>query len=196
MNKTIRNIEFSDYTDIKEIMDIVYANAGGAWTENQVLSQIKQFPEGQICICDDNKLIAAIISIIVYFNNEDHTYNQITSNGFLYNHTYKGNVLYGVDMFIHPKYQNQHLGKELYHIRRKIRKDFNLERIVIGGRIPNFINYSIPVKDYVSKVINKKIFDPVLSFQLSNSFNIIKILPNYFPEDMESRTYGILMETI
>lgn len=45
-------------------------------------------------------------------------------------------------------------------------------------------------------VKNKEIFDPVLTFQLSNEFHIKRLIKGYLPEDRESRGYAVLLEWI
>src|SRR5690606_41398 len=40
----------------------------------------------------------------------------------------------------------------------------------------------------------KEIFDPTLTFQLSNDFHVTKILNNYLPGDKESKEYATLLE--
>src|SRR3954469_5750128 len=84
----LRNISEDDYDDIKEIMDMVYSNAGGAWKKKEFKSQLKNFPEGQICIEDNGKVVAAAFSLIVNYADygDNHTYKQITGDGMLDNH--------------------------------------------------------------------------------------------------------------
>ena len=73
----LRNTRSSDYESIKEIMDMVYSNAGGAWKREEFLSQLEHFPEGQFCIEDNGILVAAVVSIIVKYSNfgDRHTYD-------------------------------------------------------------------------------------------------------------------------
>ncbi len=64
-NKLIlRNLQAEDYGDVKRIMDRVYPTLGG-WTIEEFSAQLSTFPEGQICIEDDGKVIAAAQSLIV-----------------------------------------------------------------------------------------------------------------------------------
>src|SRR5690349_20879280 len=85
----LRNMQLSDYDDVKVIMDIVYAGRmGGAWTREQFASQLQRFAEGQICIEDCGRVVAAAISLIVDYKRygDQHTYDQITGNGYLTTH--------------------------------------------------------------------------------------------------------------
>lgn len=107
----LRNTRLSDYEDIREIMNLVYPTMGGAWTREQFASQIARFPEGQICIEDNGKVVASAISLIVDYARygDKHTYTQITGNGYLTTHDPRGDTLYGVDIFVHPAYRDMRL---------------------------------------------------------------------------------------
>jgi hypothetical protein len=47
--------------------------------------------------------------------------------------------------------------------------------------------------EYAQKVIKGELRDPVLSFELANAFNFIKILPNYL-DDIRSLNYASFIE--
>jgi hypothetical protein len=40
----------------------------------------------------------------------------------------------------------------------------------------------------------REIYDPILTFQISNNFHVKKILRNYLPLDTESKTFATLLE--
>jgi predicted amidohydrolase/GNAT superfamily N-acetyltransferase len=189
-----------DYDDIKEIMDIVYTHAGGAWTKKELKSMLHYFPEGQICVEDNGKLVAAAFSLIVNYAEygDNHTYKEITSNGTLKSHDPEGDTLYGIDVFVNPKYQGLRLGRRLYDGRKELCEKLNLRAIIAGGRIPGYKKYSqkLTPRDYIEKVRNKEIFDPILTFQLANDFHIRKVLTNYMPDDKESKSHATLLEWI
>ena len=196
----LRNILISDYEQIREIMDMVYSNAGGALTKREFRSQLKYFPEGQICIEDNGKLVAAAFSVVVDYNDygDKHTYKQITGDGLLKNHNADGDTLYGIDVFVHPDYQGLRLGRRLYDARKELCEKLNLRAIIAGGRIPGFKKYAAELspREYIERVKNKEIYDPILTFQLANDFHVRKILTNYLPDDKESKSYATLLEWI
>ncbi|MCY9141830.1 carbon-nitrogen hydrolase, partial [Peribacillus frigoritolerans] len=72
----------------------------------------------------------------------------------------------------------------------------NLKSIIIGGRIPNYHKHADELlpREYVKEVQLHKIYDPVLSFQLLNGFTLMRINPNYLPDDLQSNKYATLME--
>lgn len=80
------------------------------------------------------------------------------------------------------------------------RKNLCIERglkgIVFGGRMPNYAKKQKQVgtpEAYVEQVMDKKIKDPVLGFQLKNGFEFIRVLKNYLVLDLESGGNAALM---
>ena len=194
----LRNLRLTDYGDVQEIMELVYPNMDGAWTREQFASQIARFPEGQICIEDNGKVVAATISLIVEYSRygDRHTYWQIIGNGYLTTHDPNGDTLYGVDVFVHPQYRDMRLGRRLYDARKELCEKLNLRAIVVGGRIPGYGQYAhaMTPQQYVELVRAKELVDPILTFQLANDFHVRKIITGYLPDDDESRAYAVLLE--
>ena len=196
----LRPLQEKDYPSFKVAMDAAYPSLGGAWNEKQFLSQIKRFPEGQLCIEDRGKVIAAAISVIVDYAvyGDDHKYSEITGKGYLTTHDPKGDTLYGVDIFVHPDYRDLRLGRRLYEARKDLCVSLNLKRFVAGGRIPGYRKYAstMPPSRYIELVINKELRDPVLSFQLANGFHVRHVIKNYEPSDHDSGAAATLLEWI
>lgn len=196
----LRNLKLSDYSELKEIMQLVYADIGGAWTKQEFASQLSRFPEGQICIEDKGKVVAVAISLIVDYSKfgDNHTYFQITGNGMLTTHDANGDTLYGIDVFVHPKYQGLRLGRRLYDARKELCENLNLRAIIVGGRIPGYKKHSdtLSPQKYIDMVKNKEIYDTILSFQLANDFHVRKVIKGYMPDDKDSQSYATLLEWI
>ncbi len=196
----LRNLILEDYENLAVLMEHVYDNLGGAWKKEQYISQITHFPEGQIVIEDNGVLIAAALSMVVDYSRfgDVHTYAEITGGGYLTNHDPEGDTLYGVDIFVHPKYRGLRLGRRLYDARKELCQKLNLRRFIAGGRIPGYAKYAdnlTPVR-YIEEVKSREIFDPVLSFQLANGFHVRKLLTNYLPIDKESLGFATLLEWV
>ncbi|MCB0473807.1 MAG: GNAT family N-acetyltransferase, partial [Flavobacteriaceae bacterium] len=192
-------IKLEDYPALKEAMIEAYAKMPGIyWKEQHIEKLIKKFPEGQVGIKVDNELAGCALSIIVDYHkfDEKHTYAEITGNYTFDTHDPNGNILYGIDVFIRPKYRGLRLGRRLYDYRKELCEKLNLEGIVFGGRIPNYHKYAdaISPKEYIARVRKKEIHDPVLDFQMSNDFHPIKILQGYLEGDKESKEYAVLLE--
>ncbi len=196
----LRNLRLSDYVDIKRIMNDVYSNAGGAWTKEEFKSQLKNFPEGQIGIEDNGKLVAAAFTLVVPYSKygDNHTYKEITGNGMLTTHDPEGDTLYGIDIFVDPNHHGMRLGRRLYDARKELCETLNLRAIIMGGRIPGYKKHAkeLSPREYIEQVKNKEIYDPILTFQLNNDFHIRKVMTNYLPDDKESKSYAVLLEWI
>jgi predicted amidohydrolase/GNAT superfamily N-acetyltransferase len=202
--KDIENIELAflkieDYQELKAAMIDAYTTMPGSfWKEKQIAALIDRFPEGQVVIKINDQIAGCALSIIVDYSSFDdhHTYKEITGNYTFSTHTYDGDVLYGIDIFIKPQYRGLRLGRRLYDYRKELCERLNLRGVAFGGRIPNFHKYSetLTPKEYISKVRRKEIHDPVLKFQVSNDFHPTRVLTNYLEGDKASNDYAVLLE--
>ena len=55
----LRTLRRSDFKAVKEIMDKVYSNMEGSWSADEFSALIRKFPDGQIGIEDNGRLVAA-----------------------------------------------------------------------------------------------------------------------------------------
>lgn len=199
MQVEIRRLTLDDYDALIEVMKKSYPEMrDDVWDKRNIQKLTSIFPDGQICVTVDGKVAATSLSIIVQYElyGDDHTYAEITGNSTFNTHYNSGNVLYGIEMFVDPEFRSLRLGRRLYDARKELCEKLNLKSIVIGGRIPNYHQYmdELTPRQYIQKVRKKEIYDPVLTFQLSNSFQPIRILKNYLPGDTSSQDNAVLME--
>ncbi len=199
MNIELRKLTIEDYNDLKESMQQAYLDSGnGVWSRAKINDLLKIFPEGQLCIAVDGKVVACSLSIIVDYDifGDNHTYEKITGKYTFSTHTPQGNVLYGIEVFVHPEYRGLRLARRLYEARKELCELLNLESIIAGGRLPGYHEYAdrLTPRQYIDKVKAKEIYDPTLSFQISNDFHVRKVLKNYLPGDLESKEYATLIE--
>jgi predicted amidohydrolase/ribosomal protein S18 acetylase RimI-like enzyme len=168
------------------------------WSTEQFRSQVDLFPEGQIAVEFDGKIVASSSSLILNFDlySEWHSWREIADDGFIRNHTIQGDTLYGIEIMVDPEYRGYKLARRLYDARKRITREHNLTRIIIGGRIPGYGKYAeqMTAREYVDKVIDKKLIDPVLTTQLSNGFVLKRLIPNYLMADVESKGYATFLE--
>ncbi|UCZ53088.1 GNAT family N-acetyltransferase [Bacillus shivajii] len=125
-----------------------------------------------------------------------HTWEEVADNGFIKkSHQPDGDTLYGIDVCVRPKFRGEGVAKALYEARKEYVVHHGLKRFVAGCRIPNFHEHaqSMPVDDYVEKVVAGEIEDLVLSFIIKQGLRVKQIIPNYL-EDEESHDYGVIVE--
>ncbi|MDY0201064.1 MAG: GNAT family N-acetyltransferase, partial [Tenuifilaceae bacterium] len=174
---SLRNLELNDYLDLKETMKKVYPGISNMhWEENEIATLLKLFPEGQLCVEMNNKVVACALSVIIDYKKlgDKHTFIQVTGGSKFSNHDPNGNVLYGIEVFVHPDYRGLRLARRLYDARKELCESLNLRAIVAGGRMPLYKKYSneLTPREYINKVEKKEIYDPVLTFQMSNGFHV------------------------
>jgi len=195
----LRNLEIEDYKQLKNSMVESYPEmVGSYWLEHDIEKLLSIFPEGQLVILVDGKVVGSALSLIVDEDlvDKNHDYDKITGNYTFSTHNPKGEVLYGIDVFINPKFRGLRLGRRLYDARKEICEQLNLKAIVFAGRIPSYSKYSkeMTPKVYIDKVKQKELYDPVLSFQLSNDFHVMRIMKNYLEGDVSSKEFAVLLE--
>lgn len=195
-----RNLRLDDFQAIHEIALKAYRGVAEPWTEEHLRRLLTVFPEGQICIEDNGTPVAIALSVIIDFSlfGEQHSYYQITGHGTFKSHDPDGDYLYGIDVSINPEYQGMRLGRRLYDLRKELATNLNLKGILLGGRIPGYAKHAkeMDAQQYIIKVKKREIYDPVMTFQLSNDFHVRNLLDDYWPGDHHSRGNAVLLEWI
>lgn len=195
----LRNLQLEDYKELKSSMIKAYPELENShWNEDQIEELLQIFPEGQLVIVVDGKVVGSALSLILKEDlvDKNHDYKSITGNYTFSTHTPKGEILYGIDVFIHPNYRGLRLGRRLYDARKELCEQLNLKSIVFAGRIPNYNKHAseLTPKAYIEKIKKKELHDPVLSFQLSNDFHVMRVMKNYLEDDKSSKEFAVLLE--
>jgi predicted amidohydrolase len=192
-------LQIEDYVQLSQSFKRTYTDGSDIfWSRQQIEKLIRIFPEGQIVTVVNKQIVGCALSIIVDYDKvkNDHTYASITGQETFDTHNPNGNILYGIEAFIHPDFRGIRLARRMYEYRKELCETLNLKAIMFGGRIPNYHKYSdeLRPKEYIQKVRKKEIYDPVLTFQLSNDFHVRKVMTNYLPNDEESKHFACLLQ--
>ena len=168
------------------------------WKREQIESQLATFPEGQMVIDLEGRVVASANSLIVdsTAHTDWHDWKRSTDDGYIRNHDPKGDKLYGIEIMVDPEFRGMKLSRRLYEARKELARARNLSGIMIGGRIAGYGQHAdqMSAREYIERVIRKTLVDPVLTPQLSNGFVLKGLIPNYFPSDSESRGYATFLE--
>ena len=193
----LRRLTLDDFDALVELQRACFPGMA-PWRREHIESQTRIFPDGQLCIEYDGRLVASSSSLIVDSQEYDawHNYKEISDNGYIRNHTDDGDTLYGIEIMVHPDQRGYRLSRRLYEGRKQLARERNLARIMIGGRIPGYHAHAetLSARDYVEAVIRRSLHDPVLTAQLANGFTLKRLIPNYMPSDKASCGYATFLE--
>jgi predicted amidohydrolase len=195
----IRQLTVDDFDEVVSMQLAAFPQMK-PWKKEQWEQTVTTFPEGQIGVLMNDDLVASSNSLLLNFDefSINHSWMEITGNGTLSTHNPLGDTLYGIEIMVDPGHRNMKLARRLYEARKKLARELNLKRIVVGGRLPNYHLHAheMDIREYVQNVMDKKIFDPVLTTQLSNGFTLKRIIKDYLPGDKESDGYATFMEWV
>ncbi len=197
----VRQATLKDVRGIADLVRRAYDDLP-AYTHGEIRGQINNYPSGCFVAKLDGKVVGYCASMRLSeklaFSNAN--WDEITGNGFGSRHNAKGEWLYGYELCVDPKTRGTRIGRRLYEERRALAERLDLTGIVFGGRMPGLAkamrrkrNRAEGPEDYLAKVVDAKIHDPVLRFQLANGFEPQGILENYLPEDKPSMTHAVRM---
>ncbi len=195
----VRNTTIADFDAIVTLQQRCFPGMDG-WTREHIESQIRIFPEGQLCVEYDGQLVASSSSLIVDFDQHEdwHDWGEIADEGYIRNHDEHGDTLYGIEIMVDPQFRGLKLARRLYQARKDLARRRNLRRIIVAGRLPGYHVHAsaMSASEYVEHVIAKKLFDPVLTVQISNGFALRGLIPEYYAEDTHSCGYATFLEWI
>ncbi|MGD9648415.1 MAG: GNAT family N-acetyltransferase [Pirellulales bacterium] len=170
------------------------------WSRDQIASQLHVFPEGQLGIEIDGRLVASSSSLIVDFSQYSkwHDWKVIADGGYIRNHDPSGDTLYGIEIMVDPEFRGLKLARRLYDARKELCRERNLARIIIAGRLPGYGQHAdkMSAREYAEAVMNKNLVDPVMTTQTANGFVLRGLIPNYFPSDSDSRGWAAFLEWV
>ncbi len=179
---TLRNLTVADYDAMVALQLRCFPDMV-PWTREQFESHIATFPEGQLCIELDDRIVATASALVVDYDDygEWHDWMGVSGGGTIRNHDPEGDTLYGIEIQVDPEFRGMRLARRLYDARKQLCRDLNLARIAIGGRIPGYARHAdqLTARQYVEAVMDKRLYDPVLTAQLANGFMLRQLIPDY-----------------
>ncbi|MEP7007936.1 MAG: GNAT family N-acetyltransferase [Sphingomonas bacterium] len=194
---TVRGAVPGDVSGILALISRAYPGIEN-YSAGQVSGQINNFPEGQFVAVLDGAIVGYCASsrIDEIVALAPHDWATITGNGFGSRHDATGDWLYGIEMAVDDRQRGLRIGKRLYDARRALAERLELRGIVFGGRMPGYARVKSKVDgpaDYLERVRQGELRDPVIGFQLSNGFTPIGVLAKYLPFDKASSGFAVHM---
>jgi ribosomal protein S18 acetylase RimI-like enzyme len=197
----IRPYQPADYGQIKQIMQVGFADLDGAHAKEDEMNLMHHLYErGQMVATVDNQVVAICTSRIVPYHKyvRPHTQADCENTQIFEQDAHNGNAVYGLDIVVNPAFQNLKLGKKLVDQVVKHTFEDGFYAFIGMSRITNYANHSheMSCKTYFDKVKNRELSDPVLGFHLRNGMEFAAILPQYSLADKASAGYGIMLRIL
>jgi ribosomal protein S18 acetylase RimI-like enzyme len=169
-----------------------------AWTTDELLNDLRVFPDGQFVTTDGTgQILGSVSSLLIDCDDYSNSagWSVITGNGTFSTHNPFGKTLYCADVGVDPNARRMGVGSLLYGVLKKLVRERGLKHLLTGGRIPGYgqVSQNMTPEEYVAEVKTGGRKDPTLSFHLANEFQIVNLVSNYWP-DNESLGYVTLLE--
>jgi len=193
----IRPAKASDAPAIARLSVKVYGKAD-AFTSAEIRGQINNFPEGQFVAEYEGTVVGHCATMILTEEQAfaPHDWEEISAGGYGRPPAEDGDVLYGFEVCVDPAYRRLRIGQRLYRKRKELCQELELKGIAFAGRMPGFARrkrtYPTP-EEFLQAVLDRKVRDSVISFQLSEGYEPRGILPDYIPSDRASGGNAVLM---
>lgn len=155
------------------------------------------FPEG-FFVCLDGDRVAgqgAGIFLDFDFDHPQHRIVDITGEHQCLKHDWDGDWYYGTDIVVHPDYRRRGIGRRLYELRKDVVRRYGKKGIIAGGHMPGFehAKATMTAEEYVEQVARGDLYDPTLTFQLENGFEIRGVLHDYLRDEATDNTSALIV---
>jgi GNAT superfamily N-acetyltransferase len=170
-----------------EVASFPHADPADLLSEEDIRVYADTFPEGFFVVLDGERVVGQGAGIYLNFDfaHPQHTIAGITGDHQCANHDPTGEWYYGTDIVVDPEYRRRGIGRRLYDLRKDVVKRNNKRGIIAGGHIPGFVDHKhhMTAAQYAQKVSDGDLYDPTLSFQLENGFQVRGVLAEYIHDE-------------
>ncbi|CAM3564683.1 MULTISPECIES: GNAT family N-acetyltransferase [Saccharibacillus] len=167
------------------------------WNREQLLRHMEIFPVGALCAEVEGRLVGSLTTLIASFDPKQaqHSWSDMTDNGYIGTHDPFGNTLYVVDISVSPAARGLGLGKQMLQSAYELVVGLGLARLLGGARMPGYgaVRSQLTPEAYVDDVLHGRRRDPVIGFLLHCGRTPMSVVTDYL-DDPESADHALLME--
>jgi hypothetical protein len=200
-NYKIRHLAPSDYEAIVEICKLVYPTET-PYTLEELEDHRQVFPQGQFVAIDGDRDSVSGVHFTLRLRmmdfHIDDPWDVLTSGGSFLDHNPEGPTLYGADIMVHPVHQHHGIAHALTDQARFLVQDESLWRMVGASRLPGYGKHcsDMSVEQYVDAVVDRKLFDPVLSIHLKDGWTVVRPIHGYLQHDEDSVGWAVVIQWV
>lgn len=186
---TIRRAKQSDLESILALEESLWEPEQQASREN-IYSRLHIYRNGVLLAFDQTRLVASFFAIKrQHIIGTPITWLHESGYGSGNTHEVNGNSLFSLSITVAP-HAPPGTYRKMMMAWRDLAKQENCHTMYAGSRLPGLKSYHGKAEDYLEKVRDKQIFDPILSKANRCGFQIGALLPNYF-HDPASLHFGV-----
>jgi GNAT superfamily N-acetyltransferase len=196
----VTNTRLEHVQALEEIQRLVFGHLPeiAQFTTAMYSRHIEIFPDGQFTALvtkGDQSVVAGATTTFrtADFDHIRHPFDGSTS--WLNDHDPHGEWLYGVDISVHPAYQRRGVATQIYVARAELVKRLNLRGEVAAGLLAGYHRHQkhLTIEQYVEKVADGKLIDPIVSAQIRNGFVVRDILYNYVDNPQSNNCAALIV---
>jgi GNAT superfamily N-acetyltransferase len=170
-----------------ELIAFPHADPDELLSVEDITAYAETFPEGFFVVLDNDTVVGQAAGILLDFDfdHPQHTIVEITGEHQCGNHHASNDWYYGTDIVVHPRYRKQGIGRRLYELRKKLVVRLGKRGIIAGGYMPGFAGHkqTMTAQAYIDSVRNGSLYDPTLTFQMEQGFDLECALENYLADE-------------
>lgn len=163
-----------------------HANPEDLLSDDDIRAYAETFPEGFFVAREGTRVVGQGAGIFLDFDFEHpaHTIRGITGEHQCGNHDPAGGWYYGTDLAVDPSYRRRGIATRLYELRRGLVRSRGKRGIIGGAHLPGYADHrELTAGEYVDRVVAGDLYDPTLTFQISQGFEVRGILPDYLRDE-------------
>ncbi len=188
--------ELAEQCGALETMCFPHANPDHLVTATDVRAYCKVFPEGFFVVLDGDTVVGQGAGILLDFDFEhpQHRIVDLVGKDGCGSHDPAGTWYYGTDIAVHPGWRRRGIGQMLYDLRKDLVRRLGKAGILAGANLAGFHKHkaTMSAPAYIDAVVRGELYDPTLSFQINQGFEVIAALENYL-EDPETDSWAALI---
>ncbi len=165
------------------------------WKKEHLDAQLFKFAEGQFVALVDDHVVGSCSNTLVSQARYDRhlSWDETVGGYFLETFDPGGEVMYGIDISVHPDYRNMGIGRKFYEQRFTLAAKRGI-RYATACRIPSFSSSGFQnPREFCNEVVAGNQMDRTLTPLLRYGLTLTDVLDDYM-DDPESGNAAALLE--
>ncbi len=194
----VRKYTPADYAKLLAVLDDCYADIDTEYGSEADFANLSSlFPDGQLIAECDGNVAGVILSLPVRLDdfNVDPTIDRLYDPAQFSTLSKDADSLFALEILVKNDYKRRGIGRSMNRAITNVLGAHGLKAFIGVSRLPGYAAHKskMTAEQYISKVMSKEIQDPSLSYNCSNNMLPVRAIADYYPPDVQSAGYGVLV---